>query len=102
MDVSHDRFHMSHCQNKNALVKVQLKLFFPLKLSEWTATKNYVQDKKFNERFILLFIHGYRPICYLVLYRVLHAPSVLRSGVRLMQLHRQNFHLVLYVRDKER
>ena len=75
------------------LVKIKLKCIFPSKLNEMNATKNCVQDKKFNERVILLFIHGYKPICYLVLYRVLHAPSVLtlRSGLRLMQIHRKTF-----------
>ena len=56
------------------------------------STKNCVQDKKSLMKelfFSSSFIHGYKPICYLVIYRVLHTPSVLRSGVRLMQLHQQ-------------
>ena len=44
---------------------------------------NKIQED-FNERAILLFTHGDKSIFYLVLYRVLHAPSVLRLVVGLM------------------
>ena len=54
LDGSHDRCHMSHCQYKTALAKIQRKYFHQLflsKLNKWTATKNCVQDKSLTKSY---------------------------------------------------